>query len=176
MFVILYAKTLYLIIVNDVGITLSAQELPLREAAWPAVGEELEAKSNGLWHRATVAEIGSACWTTETIQFHSFPTKHKSRSVSSFPTQAMCVCVCSDLVCSKSLDSLWYAVCFSVSTYHLDLTFPGEDGMYLVDWFDRATKASFCKQLVDCSRVEQRVMYPHVVHAHASIPFMFSWW
>lgn len=28
------------------------------EAAWPAVGEELEAKSNGLWHRATVAEIG----------------------------------------------------------------------------------------------------------------------
>ena len=30
----------------------------LREATWPAVGEELEAKSNGLWHRATVAEIG----------------------------------------------------------------------------------------------------------------------
>lgn len=49
-------------LVNNVGITLSAQELPLREAAWPAVGEELEAKSNGLWHRATVAEIGWACW------------------------------------------------------------------------------------------------------------------
>lgn len=32
--------------------------MALREAAWPAVGEELEAKSNGLWHRATVAEIG----------------------------------------------------------------------------------------------------------------------
>ena len=93
-FVILYMLKHYLFIVNDVGITLSAQELPLREAAWPAVGEELEAKSNGLWHRATVAEIGSACWTTETIQFHSFPTTHKSRSVSSFPTQAMRVYVC----------------------------------------------------------------------------------
>ena len=65
-------------------------------------------------------------------------------------------------------------VCFSVSTYHLDLTFPGDDGMYLVDWFDRATKASFCHQLVDCSRVEQRVMDPHVGHTHARIPRMFG--
>ena len=32
--------------------------MALRETSWPAVGEELEAKSNGLWHRATVAEIG----------------------------------------------------------------------------------------------------------------------
>eukprot|EP00434_Breviolum_minutum_P016905 symbB.v1.2.014916.t1/scaffold1100.1/size328752/6 len=53
--------------------TQDAHSAKSEEAAWPAVGEELEAKSNGLWHRATVAEIG-------------------------------------------------------------------EDGMYLVDWFDRATK------------------------------------
>lgn len=71
-------------------------------------------------------------------------------------------------------------VCFSLSTYHLDLTVPGEDGMYLVDWFDRATKASFCRQLVDCSRVEQRVIHSHVGHTHArihknSMHVWFSW-
>ena len=149
-------------LVNNVGITLWAQELPLREAAWPAVGEELEAKSNGLWHRATVAEIGWACWTPKSIQFHKIPK-----------AQTMCVCVCSDLVCSKGLGSLYGML---LACQHITWTWLFQVTMVCI-WLTGLIvpqRRAFCHQLVDCSRVEQRVMDPHVGHTHARIPRMFG--